>query len=412
MTALGEAGVADAAAPRAGWRAGTTLALCFAAALAEGYDITSMGVAAPRLGPALALSREQLGPVFSASILGLFVGALLIGRLADRIGRKWTLVGSMAVFAGFSAATAFAHGFDDLIAIRVLAGAGLGGAMPNLIALAAEVVAEQRRALMVTVVASGMPFGGAVVSAVAAAPDWRAIFYVGGAAPFALALLMVPALSESPGVLRARSAPIAAAAARRDFGWVLLGEGRGPTSLLLWLGSFCSLMSLYLLLNWLPTLMAAKGISRQGASLVALLFNLGGGLGVLTLAALFDRGRRRAVLLSWYAGLVGALIALAWVGASPIAAGAAGFAAGGFICSAPIILYGLAPGYYRVAMRATGVGASVAVGRLGAIVGPLFAAALLSGGVGVTGLLLALSPLAAMAGAASLALLGRPTISD
>jgi AAHS family 3-hydroxyphenylpropionic acid transporter len=408
MSVLSETDVARPVPSAGEGRTRVTLALCFAAAVTEGFDISSMGVAAPRLGPALGLAREQLGPVFSASIFGLFVGALLIGRLADRVGRKWTLIASMAAFALFSAMTAFAHGFSDLFAIRVLAGLGLGGAMPNLIALAAEVTPERRRAMLVTVVASGMPFGGVVSGAVAAGGDWRWIFYVGGAAPLVLAAIMTPGLAESPDFLRARQARSVAGLPRSDFLWTLTGQGRALTTLLLWTSTFCALLTLYLLLNWLPTLMGAKGVSKHDASLMAVLFNLGGGLGVLILAALLERARRGLVVVGWYAGLIASLVALALVGPQFAPAGGASFFAGAFTGSVSIMLYGLAPGYYRVAIRATGVGATVAVGRLGAIFGPLFAAGLLTAGFGATGVLLALAPLATMAGAATLALLARP----
>ena len=394
------------------WRARATLALCFMAALAEGYDIQSMGVAAPHMAPVLGLARDQLGPVFSASTVGLLVGAVLIGRLADRVGRKWTLIGSLAMFGVFSAATAGAHGLNGLLAIRALAGLGLGGAMPNLIALAAESVPQRRRALMVTLAASGFPFGSAVAAAVAAGLDWRVIFYVGGLAPLALALLMTAAMAESPAFLQARASPPATQPERIDFVSVLFGPSRAVTTLLLWTAAFCALLTLYLLLNWLPTLLGLKGVSQRNASLVSLVFNLGGGLGVLVLATLLDRGRRAWVLTAWYLALAVSLIALARASAGFASAGTAGFFAGVFVSSTPIALYGLAPGYYPVVMRGAGVGATVAIGRLGAIAGPLIAAALLAAGAGASGVLIALLPLATLAGVASLALLGRPTVED
>ena len=136
--------VSDAGHRRTAW----TLGLCFLAALAEGFDVQSMGVAAPRMAPTLALTRDQLGPVFSASIVGLLVGAVLIGRLADRVGRRWTLIGSLVVLGVFSWVTVWAWDLRSLLVIRLLAGLGLGGAMPNLIALSAESVGEARRPLI------------------------------------------------------------------------------------------------------------------------------------------------------------------------------------------------------------------------------------------------------------------------
>ncbi len=392
-----------------GWRIRVTLALCFAAALSEGFDITSMGVAAPHLAPVMHLTRAQLGPVFSASIFGLFIGALAVGRLADRVGRKWTLVGSLAVFGVFSAATVLATGFNDLVAIRVAAGLGLGGAMPNMIAMAAEVSSERRRTMVTTIVAAGMPFGGMLSSGVAAGLDWRWIFYLGGGAPLLLAAIMAPGLDESPDFVRTRGSEPDAAKAHAGFIWALTDERRMLTTVFLWVASFCGLMCLYTLLNWLPTLLGDKGVSKHDASLAAVLFNLGGGLGVIALAMLVELARRGLVIVLWYASLIVSLILLAEVGPQMAAVGTIAFMAGGFASSLAILLYGLAPNYYPTVIRATGVGATVAVGRLGAIGGPLIAAALLAAGVGQTGVLLALAPMAILAGAACVTLLGRPT---
>jgi hypothetical protein len=141
---------AAARATDSGWRKRLTLALCFLAILCEGIDIVSMGLAAPRMAPALGLTRDQLGPLFSASIVGLLVGAVIFGRLADRFGRKWTLVTCLVIFGFFSLATAAVRPFEALLAVRLAAGLGLGGALPNLVALAAEAVAPQSRAGLVT----------------------------------------------------------------------------------------------------------------------------------------------------------------------------------------------------------------------------------------------------------------------
>jgi AAHS family 3-hydroxyphenylpropionic acid transporter len=389
-----------------------TLALCFLAALTEGFDIQSMGVAAPRLAPALALTREQLGPVFSASLIGLLAGAVMCGRVADRIGRKWVLIASLTIFGVFSAATTLAWDLNSLLTIRVLAGLGLGGAMPNLLALAAEAVRSDRRARVVTLVAAGYPFGGAVAGAVAASLGWRDIFLVGAAAPLALAPLMARVLPESSSFLAARHAPGVAAPARSDYLWILFGPSRALTTGLLWTASFLAILTLYLLLNWLPTLMGDKGVGKAEASLVSLLFNLGGAFGVLALAPLLDRAGRAWIVVGWYVALAASLIALAAAGADLLSAGAAGFAAGLFVVSASVSLTGLAPCFYPVVMRGAGVGATVAVGRSGAIVGPLLAAALLGAGVGASGVLLALAPLAAVAGGATLLLLRRPSVTD
>jgi AAHS family 3-hydroxyphenylpropionic acid transporter len=386
-----------------------TLTLCFLAALAEGFDVQSMGVAAPTLAPALGLTRDQLGPAFSASVLGLLIGALACGRLADRYGRKWVLTLSLAVFGIFTLATAAAWNFDSLLVIRLLTGLGLGGAMPNLLALAAEAVGADSRSRVVTLVTSAFPFGAASAGAIAGVADWHGVFIVGGLAPLALAAVTAILLPESQRFVAATQAPEGDAA---GFVPALFGGTRATTTFLLWTATFGSLLSLYLLLNWLPTLMAAKGVSKADASLISLLFNFSGGIAVLVVAKLLGRPQRAAVIAGWYAATAVSIWALAASGADLVSAAGAAAVAGAFVSSAPLILYGLAPTYYPVAMRGTGIGANLAVGRIGAIVGPLFAGWLLAIGLGGDGVLLALLPLVAIACVASLAVLGRPTVGD
>jgi len=400
-----------AASEGGGRRVTLTLALCFLAVMCEGFDIQGMGLAAPRMGPALRIGRDQLGPLFSASIVGLLIGAVVFGRIADWYGRKRILVGCLVVFGVFSAATAQVAQYEALLAVRLLTGLGLGGALPNLLALCAEAVTPERRAKLVTRITCGLPFGGGVAGIVAASLDWRALFYVGGFVPLILAPAIWLALPESRDFLAARQ-DSAAASARRGFLWALFGGGRAPATLLLWTASFASLLSLYVLLNWLPTLLGDKGLTKPAASLVSLLFNLGAGVGILILADLLERRRRRWTVGLWYLGLAGSLVALALVGPGFANAGVAGFAAGFFVSSVPLPLYGLAPGYDDVLIRGAGVGASVAVGRLGAIFGPLLAAALLAQGMGATGVMLALLPMAVIAGGATMVLVGRPALAE
>ena len=401
--------MAQAASVVGGRRVGLTLALCFLAAMCEGFDIQGMGLAAPRMAPALHIGREQLGPLFSASIVGLLIGAVVFGRIADWWGRKRVLVGCLVMFGLFSVVTALVRGYDVLLAVRLLTGVGLGGALPNLLALSAEAVSPERRAKLVTRITCGLPFGGLVASFVAANLEWQAIFYVGGFVPLLLAPAIWLTLPESRDFLTARRTT---ALERRDFLWILFGAGRAPATLLLWTASFASLLSLYVMLNWLPTFMGDKGLAKPAASLVSMLFNLGAGVGILILADLLERARRQWTVGAWYLGLFASLGGLALVGPGFASAGLAGFAAGFFVSSVPLPLYGLAPGYYDVLIRGAGVGASVAVGRLGAIFGPLLAAALLAQGIGATGVMLALLPMALIAGGATIALINRPTLAE
>jgi AAHS family 3-hydroxyphenylpropionic acid transporter len=376
------------------------IALCFAVAMLEGYDIQAVGVAAPKMAPALHLSHAQTGWVFSASMVGLVIGAMFGGWLADRVGRKPVLICSVLAFGLCSAATVFVIGDETLLAARFVTGLGLGGAMPNLIAIAAEISRPGRRGGTASLMFCGMPLGGAVAAALAGwalgAYGWRLIFLVGGLAPIALLPLLVLFLPETRPVVAGDPGDRRALA-------TLFGQGRAPATLLLWTSFVLTLVVLYLLLNWLPTLALTKGLTPRQAPQVALAFNLTSIVGAMMLGMLVDRLGVRIPLTLTYAGLVAVMIVLA--GASGYAAvmvfsGLAGF----LVIGAQYALYGVAPAYYPVAGRATGAGAAVAVGRLGSIAGPLVAGQLLAGGATAGKVVATMAPVALVAGVAVLLL--------
>ncbi|MBN3738746.1 MULTISPECIES: 3-(3-hydroxy-phenyl)propionate transporter MhpT [Burkholderia] len=389
----------------------TTLGLCFAIALLEGLDLQSVGVAAPRMAHEFGLSVSQMGLAFSAGTFGLLPGAMLGGWLADRIGRKHVLIASVCLFGLLSIATAQVSSFAMLVAVRALTGLGLGGAMPNLIALSSEAVDARSRSSAVAVMYCGIPFGGVIASLIgvllAGDTEWRHIFYVGGVGPLLLAPLLLALLPESRAFLDVS----ASGAARPSVGQTLFGGSRTGTTLALWLSYFCTLIVLYFLLNWLPSLMAAKGLARSQAGIVQIFFNIGSGLGVLGIGMSMDRLRPSRVVSGMYAGIVLSLAALA-IAPGLLWLSAAAFAAGMFVVGGQSVLYALAAIYYPTAMRGTGVGSAVAVGRLGSVVGPLAAAELLAMGRSASVVIGASIPVTLVAAVAALLLIRRPQAED
>jgi AAHS family 3-hydroxyphenylpropionic acid transporter len=386
-----------------------TLVLCAAAALLEGFDNQSMGVAAPRVIAEFGLTTTQAAFIFSSATFGLFLGAGIGGRVADHLGRKRALIVSLLLFGLGSALTFLALGTQSLFVARLLTGLGLGGAMPNFISLASESTHPTRRVSVVTVIMAAMPFGGAIAGVVALGAqlgwNWRSIFYVGGSAPVLLALLMMwllpetrPATGESrqPGARRVESVA-----------GVLFGADRMRTTLLLWVGFFFTQLVLLLMLNWLPSLIIGLGFTRTEASWASICFNLGGSLGAGFLGYLHAGANRRRWVLATYIGMAIALGAVASVGKSFALAALACAFAGVFIIGAQLILFALAPLYYSRAIRGTGVGAAVALGRLGSVVGPLFAGGLLAGGGGSATVLLGIVPFVVIGGSAAFALTWR-----
>jgi len=391
-----------------------TLGLCAAAAMLEGFDTQSMGVAAPRLVAEFGLSAAQSGLIFSSTTLGLFVGAAIGGRVADHLGRKRTLISSLVLLGIFSILTSLSRSFETLLVVRVLTGLGLGGALPNFISLCSESVEAHRRLSAVTLVMAGMPFGGACAGLVALGAslgwDWRTIFYVGGACPLLVALIMVFQLSESRDFLR--SSDREGAPAVQSVAAALFAEGRGRTTFLLWGAYFFTQLVLLLMLNWLPSLMVGLGFSRMQASWISVAFNLSGAACAIGLGQLCAQGNRRQWIALTYGGMACALAAVSFVHVTFAAALIACACAGAFIIGAQLMLFALAPLFYPTRIRGTGVGASVAMGRLGSVVGPLFAGTLIAAGGGSAAVLLAILPFVLVGGGAAIALTWRPESRD
>src|ERR1700722_4370699 len=255
-----------------------TLWLCTAAALLEGFDNQTMGVAAPRLIAEFHLTAAQSGIIFSSATIGLFFGALIGGRGADHRGRKRALTVSLLLFGVCSLLTAAASTIEWLFAARLLTGIGLGGAMPNFISLASESTHAERRVSSVTLVMAGMPFGGALAGLMALGAQWgwgwRSIFIAGGLMPILLSILTGSLLQErrAPGA----SSQAGVGSSVEPVPAVLFGSGRAWTTVLLWVAFFFTQLVLLLMLNWLPSLIVGLGYTRTQASWASICFNLSG----------------------------------------------------------------------------------------------------------------------------------------
>lgn len=378
-----------------------TVALCFLVAVVEGFDIQAMGVAAPRLQPQFGFDSQQMGWIFAVSNIGLVIGASFGGWLADRVGRKPVFIGAVLSFGIFTLLTSLVGTYEAFSIVRFCAGLGFGAALPNMMALAAEVSAPEKRASTAAVMFCGMPLGGgtsALLTQVLPPDfDWRVLFEIGGILP----LLLAPAIYFlMPETLDKSSV---AGKPRTDVFAALFADGRAPVTLLLWLAFLPTLLILYLILNWLPTLVVANGLDRAVAPQASLAFNFASVAGALVFGKLVDRMDTRWPMTSAYVGLIISLVALSsasGLAMTVLLSGAAGF----FLLGANYALYGVAATYYPQSVRGTGSGASVAVGRVGSFVGPLLAGILLGSGMSASGVVQYMVPVAAVAGAAVLGL--------
>ncbi len=361
-------------------KAALTVFLCFVAALCEGFDVQAGGVAAGGLSREFRPTTQELGIFFSASGAGLIIGAILGGRGADRLGRKPVLVASLLVFGFFSLLTSAAPSIPLLTAARFLTGLGLGGAMPNLIALAADAAASRSRNTSIATAYVGMPVGGSLASLVAflvPLEQWRAVFQVGGVAP----VLVVPFLiAYLPAGNSLTPSVTGAVSTTRGMLRELFGQRRAFKTLLLWASFLLIVLTLHLMLNWLPSLLSARGLAKGSTAIAQAAFGAGGAAVALWLGALLDSHRQRTSIAVSIVSLPAILLLIAL--SPPRAAVLAVLACllGGAILAQQVILYGVASAYYPAAARGTGIGAAVAVGRFGSLIGPLFAASLLAAG--------------------------------
>ena len=388
-------------------KAKITLLLCLAIAIFEGFDLQSMGVAAPRMRAEFMLDNAQMAWAFSAAIIGTLPGAIVGGRLADIIGRKKVLIFSILLFGVMSLVTAFAANYELLLVIRFLTGLGMGGALPMMITLASEAVSSDRKGTAVSVMYSGIPFGGLLTSVVAMMlagdAEWRHIFYVGGIAPILLIPLLLKFLPESSDYLQRKTQ----SQQTTPFMEVLFAKDRRMSTIQIWISFFCTLVVLYFLLNWLPLLMGAQGLSKLEANYIQMGYNVGGMFGSILMGMMLDKMRMSFVIKFIYLGI---LVSLCCLSFSPTVAllALSAVGCGLFIVGGQSALYGLAAMYYPTEMRGTGVGAAVAIGRIGSFAGPLLAGFLLSIGKSATIVIGSSIPVILIAAISALLLVRKP----
>jgi MFS transporter, AAHS family, 4-hydroxybenzoate transporter len=374
---------------------------CVLAMMADGFDLLNASIAGPALIKEWGIGRAALGPVFSASLVGFFVGAPFFGYLGDRFGRRVAIISALLSIGVTTFACAFAADLQQLLWLRFLSGLGLGGVLPNVIALAAEFSPKRLRATSLVVIAMGISLGAAVPGLVGITLmpiyGWRVIFVVGGVIPFVIGLCMFfavpdsikfmvlrggrdeavrrlvhridPALTVEPGTrflldqeegsTRMRGSPTG-----------LFREGWAPITVLVWVIFVVNLMANNLMNAWLPMIVQTSGHSAAQGSLAGSLYQLGGSAGGLCIGLLIDRFGLKILTIMFAAGIP----ILVFTG-TPGLSGAV-LLTMAFLCGCVIVgmQNGLNAGaglIYPTALRANGVGYALGVGRVGSVTGPL-----------------------------------------
>lgn len=377
------------------------LSLCFLIVLLDGFDTAVIGYIAPALREEWGLLPAQLSPAFGAGLLGLLIGSLIFGPVADAIGRKRVLLVSILIFGGGTLASAYTHSIESLTLLRLITGIGLGGAMPTCITLSSEYSPARRRMIMVTLswsgFTAGLALGGLLAGQIIPVFGWRGVLMLGGIVPLLLLPLLAWQMPESVRFMTSspKHADRLRLVVERITGksWAgvaiidderptqvrspishLFIEGRAVRTLLLWLAFFCSLFVFYQLTSWLPSILKDAGYDIVHASRIGAMVPLGGTLGAILMALLMDRvGPYRVLALSYLSaalvvGATGYLMGDVYTLAATvflIGFGVAGAQNGLNLVSATI---------YPTAARVTGVSWAMASGRFGSIVGSMLGA--------------------------------------
>ncbi len=388
---------------------------CALVVLLDGFDAQMVAYLGPAIATDLQLGRNELGLIFSAGLAGIMAGYLLVGPLADQLGRKTIILVSVGLFGLFTLLAASAGTATELISYRFIAGIGLGGAMPNALALTDEYCPRKRRATLVIIMFSGFSVGSILAGSVAIGLishlGWRSVLIVGGVLPLLGLPFLASQLPESLLFLVAKNKPLgrieelvrridpdqAARGARYATADVessgipavqLFRSGRWMGTLLLWIVFLMNLMVIYFLQNWLPTVFTDSGFSNETAIFVTTLIFVGAILAGILSGPLMDRYGPYVVLVRLLAAATVLVPAIGLTGSSIVVAITTTFSAGFCAAGAQKCINALAVIFYPTEIRATGVGWALGIGRVGSIVGTSIGGWLLSNHVAVSGIFL------------------------
>lgn len=388
-------------------------AVVFMAAMAivmDGFDGQLIGFAIPSIIKEWGITRGAFAPAVAAGLLGMAVGSCCAGLFADRFGRRMAVIASVFLFGAATCSIGFAPDVLTIAALRFVAGLGIGGALPSSATMTAEFTPARRRTLAVTATIVCYPLGGMIAglfaSAVLPAYGWRGLFWIGGLFPIAYSVLLFMLLPESPRFLTRRPqrwTELAGLLARMDRPTAgntvfvdaaeqkaeqhagfrsLFDAGRARDTMAIWAAFFMCLLAVYSAFSWLPTMLAAEGLSPAIAGSGLTAYNLGGVFGALTCAVVITRFGSRWPIAICCAGA--ALTAYLLQGVN-IAQDTPLFLAGIglhglFVNAVQCALYALCAHVYPTLVRATGTASALAFGRLGAVLSSFAGAAVITAG--------------------------------
>lgn len=382
---------------------------CLLVIIFDGYDLVIYGVALPLLMEQWSLTPTEAGMLASSALAGMMFGAMFFGTLADRIGRKKVIMTCTAFFSGFTFLGAFAPSPTEFAILRFLAGLGIGGVMPNLVALTSEYAPKKSRATMVSIMFSGYAVGG-IISALLGSflvkdYGWEIMFYLAGIPlvgfpiiwrylPESLTYLVkdnqmgrarhivkklapnVP-ITDNTQLILNEAAPVTKGSGSQSSFKMLFTEGRAFGTFMFWIAFFMCLLMTYTLSSWLPKLMLSAGYSLGASILFLFALNVGAMIGAIGGGILADKFHLKPVIVTMCALAALSISALA-INSPPIILYSLVAVAGATTIGTSILLYSYLAQFYPLNIRTTGIGCASAVSRIGAIVGPILTGMLLA----------------------------------
>ena len=385
------------------------IALCIVLLALDGFDVLAISFAAPGISEEWGISRGTLGIVLSMELAGMALGSVAIGGLADRHGRRPTILACLVVMSAGMLLAALADSILSLSLIRFATGLGIGGMLASVNAVAAEYANARRRSACVSLMAAGYPLGvivgGAIASVLLARFDWRAVFEFGAL----FTALLIPVtwilLPESVSFLLLRQPPRALqrvnatlgrmgheqitalprpAAGPARAGWgELFSPGLLRVTLLLTLAYLAHIMTFYFILKWIPKIVVDMGFTAAYAGSVLVWANVGGLAGSIVLSGLTQRFNVRVLVIAAMLGSV-VMINIFGRGQADISELALVAACAGFFTNSAVVgLYAIFAQAFPTRVRAGGTGFVIGVGRGGAVLGPIVAGFLFESGQGL-----------------------------
>jgi AAHS family 4-hydroxybenzoate transporter-like MFS transporter len=379
--------------------------LCGLCLIMDGFDVQAMGYVAPVILKEWHVPNAQFGAVFGAGLFGILVGSLFFSMLADKIGRRPVLITVTVCFSVLTFLTSQAANVQQMLVVRFIAGMALGAIMPNAVALVGEYSPRKLRVTIMMIVGNGFTagaaFGGFIARWLIESYGWRSVFYFGAAAPMVIAVIMIFALPESLQFMvlhrkhldkavrwLRRIDPTASSDAslyfveetkRKGVPWIhLFHEGRGVGTILLWVINFMNLLNLYFLASWLPTVANQAGYGIGTSVLVGTMEQLAGMIGGFCLGLFVQRWGFVRVLTTCFAVGCVNIALIGQPGLSLSMLFTVVFLAGFGVVGGQTAVNALSATYYPTDLRATGIGAGLGIGRIGAIIGPVVGGVLMS----------------------------------